>query len=115
MDNKLFKIYLKGLSKNKLINHLLDYAYIGNLPKVKYLVELGADIHVCKNEAVRYAAERGHLHILKFLVEQGADIYERNDAAFRLSDIHEIREYLLYFTKRARHTEIVDYINSLPE
>ena len=41
---------------------------------VKYLVENGADITVWNNEAIRMAANAGHLDVVTYLAESGADI-----------------------------------------
>lgn len=36
-----------------------------------------------KEEALRWAADKGCLDIVKYLVEQGADIHARNECALR--------------------------------
>ena len=45
----------------------------GRMEMVKYLVELGADIHAENEYALRWSAKHGHLEIVKYLVELGAE------------------------------------------
>lgn len=44
----------------------------GHLDVVKYLVEQGANIHVNYDEPVRYAHKNGHMNVVNYLVSQGA-------------------------------------------
>jgi hypothetical protein len=57
----------------------------GYLQVVKYLVELGADCCDYENHAVECASQFGHLETVKYLVEQGADIQDGNNYPIRLA------------------------------
>jgi len=46
----------------------------GDLDRVKYLCEAGADIRSDNDLAVIWASENGHLEVVKYLVSLGADI-----------------------------------------
>jgi ankyrin repeat protein len=55
----------------------------GHLDMVKYLVGLGADVHVNDDEPIRVASEHGHVEVVEYLVELGADIHVRDDEPLR--------------------------------
>lgn len=59
----------------------------GHLETVKYLIELGANIHLNEDEAFCWSAESGYIDIVKHLVDLGADIHAKNDYATRMSFI----------------------------
>ena len=61
---------------------LICSSYSGDLPVVKYLVEIGADIHAEEEEALRWATSSGQLSVAKYLVEKGAIIHANNSRAF---------------------------------
>lgn len=96
----------------------------GRLDLVKYLLDLGADIHACdyydshdytfclKDDALRGAVTSGHLDIVKFLVNHGADISVVTDCAGcdPTDDDYgatwsELRSALLY-----EYFDVVDYL-----
>ncbi len=61
------------------------------------LLSHGADIHACGDEALRLAAENGHLDTVKILVEHEADSHAYDDYALRLAAENghtEIAEFL---------------------
>jgi len=115
LDKKLFDAGQKGILKDvkNAIElgadvHVADdwalkwAASNGHLDVVKCLVELGADIHAVDDYALRWAAEYGHLSVVKYLIEQGADIHANNDEALR-------------WAASNGHLEIVKYLEELIE
>jgi len=50
---------------------------------VKYLVEMGANIHARDGYSLHCASEMGHLEVVKYFVETGANIHADNDCALR--------------------------------
>ena len=71
----------------------------GHLDVVKFLVEKGADIHASNDFALRCSAENGHLDVVKFLVEKGADIHACNDDTLRCSAIYDLEIYNFLISK----------------
>ena len=65
------------------MNELIETIKNGNLKKVKYLVEHGANIYDGDNWSLRWASYNGHLNIVRYLVEQGADIHASDNCALR--------------------------------
>lgn len=53
----------------------------GRLEVVKYLVEVGANIHAYNDWAFRRAEENNHMEVVKYLAEAGADIHAGNELA----------------------------------
>lgn len=77
-------------------------SYNGHLSAVKYLVKIGADIHVihvCEDSPLRLASDRGHLNVVKYLVEQGADIHADNDCALRMASNYGHLSVVKYLVK----------------
>ena len=56
-------------SKSKVIEAVKN----NDLENIKRLVEQGANLHADDEEALQWAAEKGHLEVVKYLLEQGAD------------------------------------------
>ena len=52
----------------------------GDLEKVKYLCEAGADIRTNNDYAVEWASQNGHIQVVKYLCENGADILKISEA-----------------------------------
>jgi ankyrin repeat protein len=50
---------------------------------VQYLIEKGADVRARNDEALRNAAENGHLAVVQYLIEKGANVRARDDEALR--------------------------------
>jgi hypothetical protein len=69
----------------------------GHLDVVKYLAEKGLDIHACGDEALISACRSGHLDVVKYLIEQGADIHTFGDLA-------------ILWASRGRHSSVVNYL-----
>ena len=55
----------------------------GDIEKVKFLVESGADIRSDGYEALAWAANCGQLEVVKFLVKNGSDVSLHHDLALR--------------------------------
>lgn len=67
-----------------------------NLDIIKELVEEGANIHVCDDYTLRWAAKNGHLEVVKYLIEKGADI----DDAFQLAAKSGYLEVVKYLAEK---------------
>jgi ankyrin repeat protein len=69
----------------------------GNLEVVKYLLDVGVDIHISDNYGLRVASENGHLEVVKLLIEHGADVnaYSGN---------------CLYYSSYGGHLEVVKFL-----
>jgi len=57
----------------------------GNVEMVRWLIEMGVDIHAEREDALKIASKRGHTEIVKLLIDAGADIHSDNDEALRLA------------------------------
>jgi ankyrin repeat protein len=94
---------------------------------VKYLVNLGANIHAEDDYALRWSAEQGHLQIVKFLVENGANVGALDNNALIISaqkghlevvkylvsldaNIHAEDDYALQISAKYGHLEVVKYL-----
>src|SRR6185436_12998676 len=75
---------------------ITEAAKNGNLVGLKYLVDLGADIHTNNEQALRCSAANGHLELVKYLVNLGADIHADNDRS-------------IYYSASNGHLEVVKY------
>ena len=99
-----------------------------NLDVIKELVREGANIHAYNDEALRWAAEKGHLKIVKFLVENGANIYANDDFALRYAaekgyleivkflcekgaDIHALGDEALRCAAENGHLEVTEFLS----
>jgi ankyrin repeat protein len=77
-------VYENPGNPKKWKSHEVRLTYVGKVMDcIPYLVEQGANIHVCDDLALRWASENGHLDVVKYLVEQGANIHARDDWALR--------------------------------
>jgi hypothetical protein len=72
----------------------------GDLELVKYLVSLGADIHILNEYALRLASRHGCLDVVKYLVSVGVDIHDANESALKWAVANG-------------HLEVVKYLVSL--
>jgi len=88
------------MSKEDLNEQLRYASNNGQLELVKSLIKQGADVHAWSDWALRYASNNGYLDTVKFLVSQGADVHAGGDWA--------LRQACLY-----RHTNVVNYLESL--
>ena len=123
------------LHYNKLINRdatqlCIDASKNGSFDVVKFLVELGADIHTMADYLVRWASDDGHLDMVKFLVEKGANIHALNDHPLRCAskkghlemvkflvesgaNIHAISDHAVQWASENGHLEVVKFLVSL--
>lgn len=52
----------------KVLNILFESSKVGNIEQVKYTIEvLGANVQSNNNQAVKYAAQYGHLDVFIFI------------------------------------------------
>jgi len=94
------KIYKNPGRPNKWKCKEIDLKYIGkinDLKIIKYLIEDGADIHICNDFCVRYFSEKGFLNIVKYLLKLGSDICIKES-------------YCLCFASKNGHLEVVKYL-----
>ena len=75
--------YLKPKTANLNKNHaLINFANHGNLEKVKYFLEQGANKNAITSKgytALMFASKYGHLEVVKFLVENRANVNIKNN------------------------------------
>ena len=65
----------------------------GDLERVKYLIENGADIHAEDDDALQLSACFGHLDVVKYLIENGANqkkLFERWNKQRIMKEFFEI-------------------------
>jgi len=121
------EIYEELGSPRKFKTHALNMKNLGktwDVEVIKYLVEHGANIHVCDNWLLKQASTRGYLNVIKYLVENGVDIHVENDCALRYSaqnghleivkylikngaDIHAQNDYSLRYSAENGYFQIV--------
>ena len=106
---------------------LIEATKVGNLQKIKDLVNQGIDIHTQNNEALYRAVNHNYLNIVKYLVGQDADIHAQNDFALRLAagkgyldivkylvkqgaDIYAENNLALFWAKRNNYQDVVEYL-----
>ena len=63
---------------------------------VQYLVERGADVHACDDQAVRWASTFDHKTLVRFLVGRGADIRARGGECVRAATTYGFLELVRY-------------------
>jgi len=73
-DLMILLSYKSTKMNNDLNESLIEAARRNDLPAVKHLLSLGADIHTEDDYPLRVAAGEGHLEIVKFLIENGATV-----------------------------------------
>ena len=81
--------------------NLFEACKKGDLERVKYLVEQGANIYAKYNCALSIAAYYGHLELVKYLVEQGANIHADDDYALKWAVIDKYHNIVMYLRKIA--------------
>jgi ankyrin repeat protein len=87
------------LTQRQLNENLIEFAKIGDLNKIKLVLEQGAELHASNDYALINSAGNGHFEVVKYLVEQGADIHAGNDEALRFSAENgnlDIVKYLIF-------------------
>ena len=128
-----------AISRGANINNLYIINYIhysspctiasryGHLDILKYLVEVGANIHIKDDYALRKASRYGHLEVVKYLVSLGANIHAQNEGALAQAsekghleivkylvsldaDIHAHSEWALKVASRHGHLEVIKYL-----
>ena len=77
-------------------NDLIKACKSGDIKKVKYLIDKGADIHADYDHALRLATYYGHLEVVKYLVKKGSYIHTYNNEALRLAVKYDHLEIILY-------------------
>lgn len=66
---------------------------------LKYLLDLGIDIHASNEYALMRAIELGYLNVVKYLIERGADIHAEGD-----------ENEALQLAVENNHIDIVEYL-----
>ena len=72
-------------------------AKYGKLEFVKYLLDVGADVHASDDTALRWASEEGHTDVVKLLLDAGADVHAGDDGA-------------LWRASKNGHTDVVKFL-----
>lgn len=72
----LVEMVIKFIESHKmnLNQFLIEACEAGDFDKVKKCISQGADIKAMSDNALRVAAENGHLVVVNFLIENGADV-----------------------------------------
>lgn len=120
--------YKRSVPKVSLNKAFVESCKFNNVLITKYLVDLGADISVDNDVALRNACRYGHLEIVKYLVENGANIHSiyYNEALINScrhgylnlvkyliengADIHVEDNYALFVASYHGHLEVVKYL-----
>jgi ankyrin repeat protein len=109
---------------------LMDVCSSGDLNVLKYLVSIGADIHVRNNLAFQTACLYGHIEVVKYLYSLGADYQYDNWLAFIKAieggelevvqffyslgaDIHALNNRAIRLASKFGHLNIVHHLHSL--
>ena len=71
------------MTRDKLNQSLIDASLAGDAEEVKFLLELGADVHKDDDYAVRLASEYGRVEVVQLLIAAGADVRRYGDYALR--------------------------------
>jgi len=99
-------------------------AKYGKLEFVKYLLDVGADVHAGDDYALQWASEEGHTDIVKLLLDAGANVHARDDFALRWAsgnghpdvvkllldvgaDVHASDDTALRWASEEGHTDVV--------
>jgi ankyrin repeat protein len=80
---ELVESYIKStdIDQRTMNIALLEAAYGGHLPTVKYLVSCGSEIAYDRYLALRSAASQGCLDVVVWFVEQGANVNRRSSCS----------------------------------
>ena len=92
-----------GVAINRILLWAIKYGY---LKIIQFLVEKGADIHICSEDPLHLAADEGYLEIVKFLLEQGADIHASNEFALRCAAEHDHLEIIKYLLQQGANIHV---------
>ena len=66
---------------------LIFSAEHGKIDFVKYLLDIGADIHAKNDDALRWASSKGHTKVVKLLLDAGANVHAEDNVAFTLGKL----------------------------
>lgn len=80
-----------------------------DLDTLKYLNEIGVDIHTKDEKILRIACMFDQIEIVKFLVEHGANFHIYDEAPLRLAVIASNFELVKYFVKLGADVNALDY------
>ncbi len=82
---------------------LVASARVGNLPMVKFLVNLGADINTGQGSALTSGSMEGHLPIVQYLVQHGAKIDGNDLVASAMRGHLDVVKYLVEHGANVQH------------
>ncbi len=78
-----------------VINQSLQRAALFNsIEVVKYLLDIGADIHYKEDAALRWACREGHYELVKLLLDKGADPTAKEHQAFDWAEMEKYEDIL---------------------
>ncbi len=92
-------LLLKGLDLNQAFCVLCGYNEYRteDFEAIKYLIEVGADIHADNEYVLKLACEKNCLTLVKFLITKGADIHINNDEPMKIACTEGNVEIVKYF------------------
>ena len=64
---------------------LCESSEIGDIERVRFILECGADVHVSYSFPLRVSSRNGHAEVVKLLLEAGADVHACNSEPLRVS------------------------------
>ncbi len=135
-DRDWSEYYIKDLRKINSYyanEYLMNGSGKGKLDHVIISLNIGANIHVNNDDALRSASMNGHLGVVKYLIElkpDGANIHADDDGALRLAsmnghikvikylvglgvNIHTYDDLALRWASMNGHIEVVKYLVGL--
>jgi ankyrin repeat protein len=114
----------KYLSANgAVLNHNMDRENFErslsqkHFEMIKFLVEVGADLHEDDEYLLRLSANKGYFDFLRFLVGKGADIHVDDDYPLRESasrnDLEMVKYLIQFYTQKELKELNIDYVNKI--
>ena len=92
-----------------LNEQFIQASLLCDLETVKKLIQKGANVHACDDEALRMAAWYGDLDIVKYLVgEAGANIHAMDDSALCLAALSGHLETVKYLVSNGANIHVYD-------
>lgn len=77
--------FVKSIRPASINDYLPICAEYGKTNYVKYLLEMGADVHVYDDAPLMWACFNGYADVVKVLLDYGAKAHARDDAPLRLA------------------------------
>ena len=97
---------MEATIQNNINNRFIESVCKGNVDEMKLLIDLGADIHIHNDEALRLCAKYFHIEAAKILLEKGLDI----NACVTNGNPNEEGKTALHYAAQAGHMEMVTFL-----